>query len=262
MRSVTQAPAIHLRLMVRFPRKDPILFQLGLKAAELPCFESETEHRSAAALEDSHRLLLQCGNWKFIFLEIAMHKPKAPTRPQDIHLPYMGRCTQVNLHRIMAASNSPMTPSRFQERHMTSKLEAFLLVAHQQATPQGSKFQRLMHTRDVHEYDYISRRLLQLLEYNYINACLRQRRAPPRDVISWLHRLYLNLVVLHDYSSPGRTGSTSTLSCPASTRLSAAAALHRLRRTPPRRRLLGVQLLRLLTLTSKLVEGGYYVINN
>jgi hypothetical protein len=111
--------------MVRFPRKYPILFQLGLKAAELPCFESETEHRSAEALEDSYRLLLQCGNWKFIFLEIAMHKPKAP--------------------------------SRFRERHVTSKLEAFLLVAHQQATPQGSKFQRLMHTRDVREYDYISR---------------------------------------------------------------------------------------------------------
>jgi hypothetical protein len=67
MRSVTQAPEIHLRLMVRFPRKYPILFQLGLKAAELPCFESETEHRSAEALEDSYRLLLQCGNWKFIF---------------------------------------------------------------------------------------------------------------------------------------------------------------------------------------------------
>jgi hypothetical protein len=58
--------------------------------------------------------------------------------------------------------------------------------------PQGSKFQRLMHTRDVREYDYISRRLLQLLEYNYINARLRQRRAPPRDIISWLHRLYFN----------------------------------------------------------------------
>jgi hypothetical protein len=81
-------------------------------------------------------------------------------------------------------------------------------------------------------------------------------------IVSRLHRLYLNLVVRRDYSSPGRTGSTSTLSCAASTRLSAAAALHRLRRTPPRRRLLGVRLLRLLTSTSKLVEGGYYVINN
>jgi hypothetical protein len=136
------------------------------------------------------------------------------------------------------------------ERHVTSKLEAFLLVAHQQATPQGSKFQHLMHTRDVCEYDYIIRRLLQLLEYNYINACLRQRRAPPRDIIPWLHRLYLNLVVRRDYSSPGRTGSASTLPCAASTRLSAAAALHRLRRTPPRRCLLGVRLPRLLTSTS------------
>jgi hypothetical protein len=49
-----------------------------------------------------------------------------------------------------------------------------------------------MHTRDVREYDYISRRLLQLLEYNYINARLRQRRAPPRDIVSWLHRLYFD----------------------------------------------------------------------
>jgi hypothetical protein len=73
------------------------------------------------------------------------------------------------------------------------------------------------HTQDVREYDYISRRLLQLFEYNY--------------------------AVRRDYSSPGRTGSTSTLPCAASTRLSAAAALHRLRRTPPRHRLLGVRLL-------------------
>jgi hypothetical protein len=91
---------------------------------------------------------------------------------------------------------------------VTSKLEAFLLVAHQHATPQGSKFQRLMHTRDVREYDHISRRLLQLLKYNYINARLRQRRAPLRGIISWLHRLYLNLVVRRGYSSPSRMGST------------------------------------------------------
>jgi hypothetical protein len=64
-----------------------------------------------------------------------------------------------------------------------------------------------MHTQDVHEYNYIVRR---------------------------------------DYSSPGRTGSTSTLPCAASTRLSAAADLHRLRRTPPLRRLLGVLGVRLL----------------
>jgi hypothetical protein len=92
------------------------------------------------------------------------------------------------------------------------------------------------HTQDVHEYDYISRRLLRLFEYNY--------------------------AVRRDYSSLGRTGSTSTLPCVASTCLSAVAALHRLRRTPPRCRLLGVRLLRLLISTSKLVEGGYYVIDN
>jgi hypothetical protein len=66
----------------------------------------------------------------------------------------------------------------------------------------------------------------------------------------WLHQLYLNLAVRCDYSSPGRTGSTSTLPCAASTRLSAAAALHRLRRTPPRHHLLGVRLPRRLISTS------------
>jgi hypothetical protein len=94
----------------------------------------------------------------------------------------------------------------------------------------------MIHTRDVREYDYISRRLLQLLEYYYINARLRQRRAPPHDIISWLHRLSLNLAVRSDYSSPaaralrrphrtprllvsGRTRSTSTSPCAATTRL-------------------------------------------
>jgi hypothetical protein len=261
MRSVTQAPAIHLRLMVRFTRKDPILFQLGLKAAELPCFESETEHRSAEALEDCHRLLLQCVNWKFIFFGNCYAQTNSSHKTSRHSLAVHGKMytsKSTSSYGCIKLTNDSLKI----ERHVTSKLEAFLLVAHQQATPQGSKFQCLMHTRDVREYDYISRRLLQLLEYNYINARLRQRRAPPRDIISWLHRLYLNLVERRDYSSLGRTGSTSTLPCTASTRLSAAVALHRLRRTPPRRRLLGVRLLRLLTSTSKLVKGGYYVINN
>jgi hypothetical protein len=77
-----------------------------------------------------------------------------------------------------------------------------------------------------------------------------------------LHALYLSTAMRRDYSSPGHTGSTSTSPCVASTHLPAAAALHRLRRTPPRRRLLGVQLLRLLISTSKLVENGFRAINN
>jgi hypothetical protein len=64
------------------------------------------------------------------------------------------------------------------------------------------------------------------------------------------HRLYFSLAVRREYSSPGHSGFTSTLPCAASTRLSAAAALHRLRRTPPRRRLPGVRLPRRLTSTS------------
>jgi hypothetical protein len=64
---------------------------------------------------------------------------KSTTRSQDLCLPHTGRCTQVNLHRIMGASSSPTTPSRLQEHHMTSKLEAFLLVAHQQSTKEASR---------------------------------------------------------------------------------------------------------------------------
>jgi hypothetical protein len=84
----------------------------------------------------------------------------------------------------------------------------------------------------------------------------------PRLLVSQQHQLYFGHAVHHDYPSPGHTGSTLTLPCTTSTRLSTAAALHRLRCTPPRRHLLGVRLLRLLISTSKLVEGGYYVINN
>jgi hypothetical protein len=95
-----------------------------------------------------------------------------------------------------------------------------------------------------------------------VAQALPQHCYAPRLLVIRPHGLYLNTVVRCDYSSPSRTGSTSTSPCAASTRLLAAAALHRLRRTPPRHRLLGVRLLRLLISTSKLVENGYYVINN
>jgi hypothetical protein len=106
----------------------------------------------------------------------------------------------------------------------TYKIESHgaLLYAHTRCT---SKLQDhcLMHTEDVHV---------------------------PRLLVLQQHQLYFGHAVHCDYSSPGRTGSTSTLPCAASTRLSAAAALHRLRRTPPRRRLLGIRLPRRLTSTS------------
>jgi hypothetical protein len=60
-------------------------------------------------------------------------------------------------------------------------------------------------------------------------ALLQQRRAP-RLLVSRSHRLYITFVVHRDYSSPGRTGSTSTSPCAASTFLPAAAALPRLHR--------------------------------
>jgi hypothetical protein len=91
---------------------------------------------------------------------------------------------------------------------------------HTQIQAEATKFsydRRYMRTQHVHKYDYVD---IWLPQHEY------------------------------DYSSLGRTGSMSTLPCAASTRLPAAAALHRLRRTPPRRRLLGVRLPRLLTSTS------------
>jgi hypothetical protein len=72
----------------------------------------------------------------------------------------------------------------------------------------------------------------------------------PRVLVSRPQWLYINFTVHPDYLSPGRTGSTSTSPCTASTRLPAAAALHRLRRAPLQHRLLGVRLPRLLTSTS------------
>jgi hypothetical protein len=79
---------------------------------------------------------------------------------------------------------------------------------HTQIQAEATKFScdhRYMHMEHVHKYDYV-------------------------DI--WLHQHE------YDYSSLGRTGSTSTLPCAASTRLPAAAAIHRLRRTLPRCRLL------------------------
>jgi hypothetical protein len=90
---------------------------------------------------------------------------------------------------------------------------------------------------------------------------LRQPRRAPRVLVSWPQRLYISSAVHRDYSSPGCTGSTSTSLCAMSTHLPAAAALRRLRRMPPRRRLLGVRLPRLVS-TRKLVEDGSRDINN
>jgi hypothetical protein len=81
-------------------------------------------------------------------------------------------------------------------------------------------------------------------KFSYDSCYMRTEHTHKYDYVDiWLHQHE------YDYSSLGRTGSTSTLPCAASTRLPAAAALHRLRRTP-RRRLLGVRLPRLLTSTS------------
>jgi hypothetical protein len=98
-----------------------------------------------------------------------------------------------------------------------------------------------------------------------------------------LYRLYINFDMHCDYSSPGRTGSTSTLPCAATTRHPAAQALRQPRRAPrvlvsrPQRLYIDYAVRRRdivfwaydyldyfprLVSTSKLVEGVYYVINN
>jgi hypothetical protein len=101
-----------------------------------------------------------------------------------------------------------------------------------------------MRTEHVHKYDYVDIWLHQH-EYDYVDI--------------WLHQHE------YDYSSLGRTGSTSTLPCAASIHLSAAAALHRLRRTPPRHLFWAcdyLDYLPRLVSTRKLVEDGSRDINN
>jgi hypothetical protein len=56
-------------------------------------------------------------------------------------------------------------------------------------------------------------------------GALHQLRRAPRLLISRSHGVYINYAVHSDYSSPGRTGSTSTTSCAATTRLPVARAL-------------------------------------
>jgi hypothetical protein len=80
----------------------------------------------------------------------------------------------------------------------------------------------------VHKYDYINNRLRQPA-YNYSSysstttsptSCVRLPRLLALLVVG-----YFAYAVHRDYSSPGRTGSTSTLSCTVTTRHSAAKAL-------------------------------------
>jgi hypothetical protein len=99
------------------------------------------------------------------------------------------------------------------------------------ATPQGSKFQHLMHTRDVRGYNYTRRNYSSYGHGLYVKFAVRRdysspaaralrrpRRAPrllaPGHTLSTStspcttttrlrpHTLYVNLAVCHDYSSP------------------------------------------------------------
>jgi hypothetical protein len=61
-----------------------------------------------------------------------------------------------------------------------------------------------MHTEEVHEY-------------YYVDFWTHQLHRVPRLHVARPHWLYLNLAVRRDYSSPSRTGSTSTSLCAAAT---------------------------------------------
>jgi hypothetical protein len=77
------------------------------------------------------------------------------------------------------------------------------LLSAQQGYLKTPRYPCLAHTQDVRKY-----------------SCIIKRPQWP----------YINFAVHRDYSSPGRTGSTSASPCAASTRLLAIAALHQLRR--------------------------------
>jgi hypothetical protein len=97
------------------------------------------------------------------------------------------------------------------------------------ATPQGSKFQHLMHTRDVREYNYTCRNYSSFGHGLYVNFAVRrdysspaacalpQQCRAPRLLVIRPHGLYVNLAVHREYSFPGRSGSTSTTPYAAAT---------------------------------------------
>jgi hypothetical protein len=102
----------------------------------------------------------------------------------------------------------------------------------------------LVHTEDVRQYNYVAR--LGYITSGHIGStsttscalttcltaasALHQQRRTPQLLVSRPHHLYITFAVHRVYSSPGRTGSTSTSPCAASTCLPAAAALPQLRR--------------------------------
>jgi hypothetical protein len=107
-----------------------------------------------------------------------------------------------------------------------------------------------MKTAPANFKDFACRTREDVREYNYVaSGCSSATSAVPCAATTRLrpHALYVDLTVRRDYPSPaaralrrphraprlpvsGRTRSTSTLPCAASTRLPAAVALHHLRR--------------------------------
>jgi hypothetical protein len=115
---------------------------------------------------------------------------------------HQGACVQ---------KNRVEQPICWQRMHVKTKECIWLLATcTSKATPADFKDLCYIHTQDIHEYNYTA----------------------PRLLVTRPHGFYVNLAVRRDYSSPGRTGSTSTLPCAATTRHPAARALRQPCRAP------------------------------
>jgi hypothetical protein len=119
------------------------------------------------------------------FLEIAMHTPKALTRPQDIHLPYMEEAHKYNYIDIWLHQH---------EYNYTLRRNY-------------SSFGHGLYVNFAVRHDYSS----------LAARALPQHCRAPRLLVTRPHRLYVNLAMRREYSSPGHSGSTSTTPYTAAT---------------------------------------------
>jgi hypothetical protein len=92
-------------------------FLFSANRGEVPCAVRIRLPRQLEAKQHSHTSSPLSTSVKASFEGLCYTYTKATTKPQDLCLPHTGICTQVNLHRIMAASNSPATASTTSTTH-------------------------------------------------------------------------------------------------------------------------------------------------
>jgi hypothetical protein len=88
-----------------------------------------------------------------------------------------------------------------------TKENFFLAMCTHQKLPRILRVLCSMHLKDVRSYDYV----------NYVVPALHQLHCALRLLVTRLRGLYVNLAVRREYSSPGRSGSTSTTPYAAAT---------------------------------------------